>query len=204
MNSIQRASLVLASGVLIAVVSLMVVSQLTQSRIADNVQRINTESLNAILPTGPYDNHPLELAHWVTAAALAPNQAVKIYPIYKNRKPYAAAITVVAPDGYNGAIQLLLGITENGTVSGVRVITHKETPGLGDDIEIKRSTWINDFTSKSLANTQTSLWDVKKEGGSFDAFTGATITPRSVIHAIQRALTWYSQHSDQVFIHEHE
>jgi electron transport complex protein RnfG len=159
-----------------------------------------TKNLQAVLPEGPYDNAPLLSMHAIEATALGGDQAVEVYPVYKNQKPYAAVLTVVAPDGYNGAIKLLLGLTANGTIIGARVTDHKETPGLGDDLELKRSEWINDFSNKSLKNTTNKSWNVRKQGGSFDTFTGATITPRAVVHAIFRALRWYENNQGRVFI----
>jgi Na+-translocating ferredoxin:NAD+ oxidoreductase subunit G len=200
MSQIQRASVTLAVCVLIAIVSLSVTHRLTKNRIALTKHQWLTQSLHTVLPDGPFDNDPLLSMHTVTTAALGKDQAVEIYPVYRDKKPYAAVLTIVAPNGYNGAIKLLLGITADGRIIGARVTDHNETPGLGDDIELKRSNWINEFSYKSLANTTSEHWNVRQEGGSFDAFTGATITPRAVIQAIFRALNWYKHNQGSVFI----
>jgi electron transport complex protein RnfG len=200
MNQIQRASITLAACVLIAITALSVTHRFTKNRIALTQHQWLTKNLQAVLPEGPYDNDPLLSMHAIEATALGGDQAVEVYPVYKNQKPYAAVLTVVAPDGYNGAIKLLLGLTANGTIIGARVTDHKETPGLGDDLELKRSEWINDFSNKSLKNTTNKSWNVRKQGGSFDTFTGATITPRAVVHAIFRALRWYENNQGRVFI----
>jgi len=95
---------------------------------------------------------------------------------------------VLSTEGYSGTIRLLIGIDEGQHIRGVRVISHQETPGLGDKIEIKKSDWMTQFTGKSLNNPKTSMWKVAKDGGTFDQFTGATITPRAVVSAIRETL----------------
>ena len=200
MNQVQRAGITLAVCVLIAIIALSLTHRLTKNRIALTQHQWLTNNLKAVLPEGPYDNDPLQSMHTIKAAALGSDQAVEVYPVYKNQKPYAVVLTVVAPDGYNGAIELLLGLTADGKIIGARVTNHEETPGLGDDLELKRSDWINDFSNKSLKNTTSKNWNVRKEGGSFDAFTGATITPRATVHAIFRALNWYERNQEQIFV----
>lgn len=200
MNPVKRASITLAVCVLTAIFALSMTHQLTKNRIALSQHQWLTKNLQAVLPTGPYDNDPLLSMHTITADALGGDQSVEIYPVYKDNKPYAAVLTLVAPDGYSGNINLLLGITANGAIIGARVTKHNETPGLGDDLELKRSDWIKDFTDESLQNTTSRDWNVKKEGGSFDAFTGATITPRAVIQAIFRALRWFDTNQGRVFV----
>lgn len=110
-------------------------------------------------------------------------------------RPVAIIFPVTAPDGYNGNIKLLVGIYTDGTLAGVRVIAHKETPGLGDAIEKSRSDWIETFSGKSLDNTSEQHWRVKKQGGQFDQFTGATITPRAVVRAVNNALKYFNKNS---------
>lgn len=100
--------------------------------------------------------------------------------------------------GYSGDIQMVVGLSRDGTISGVRVLSHAETPGLGDKIDITRSDWINAFNGLSLSNTTSPEWAVKKDGGRFDQFTGATITPRGVVREVKRTLDWYSSHRQQI------
>lgn len=94
----------------------------------------------------------------------------------------------IAPDGYSGAIGMLIGIDTEGTLLGVRVVDHRETPGLGDKIDLKKSDWILGFQGKSLQSPTADNWAVTKDGGDFDAFTGATITPRAVVKIVKTAL----------------
>jgi electron transport complex protein RnfG len=106
--------------------------------------------------------------------------------------PVTLILPVVAPEGYSGPIRLIVGIDVNGDIRGVRVIEHKETPGLGDKISLKKSDWVLGFDGKSLSNTTEEGWRVKKDGGDFDQLTGATITPRAIVKAVHLALQYYS------------
>lgn len=104
------------------------------------------------------------------------------------------ALETVAPDGYSGAIRMVVGTDAKGAVSAVRVLSHKETPGLGDKIELKKSNWIDSFVGRVLNADNDASWAVKKDGGEFDAFTGATITPRAVVKAVKNLLLLQQQH----------
>ncbi len=116
-----------------------------------------------------------------------------------NQTPVAAVLEATAPDGYGGKIKLLVGIAVNGQITGVRVVDHHETPGLGDYIELAKSKWIQGFDGKSLVNTPQDAWQVKKDGGQFDFMTGATITPRAVIKAVHQTLQYAQLHHDALF-----
>jgi len=110
----------------------------------------------------------------------------------------AAIIPAITQDGYSGAISMIIGINFDGTVAGVRVVEHRETPGLGDKIDLKKSDWILGFNGKSLLNPQQSDWKVKKEGGDFDQFTGATITPRAVVNQILKSLQYFENDRERL------
>jgi electron transport complex protein RnfG len=124
---------------------------------------------------------------------------VTLYRAYRNGRPVAVLGTPVAPDGYSGSIRLLIGLYADGTLAGVRVLAHRETPGLGDFIEASRSDWILGFAGKSLHDPTASGWAVRKDGGVFDQFTGATITPRAVVKAVHRFLIYYEQQRERLF-----
>lgn len=117
----------------------------------------------------------------------------------QNGTPVAVVLEAIAPDGYSGKISLLIGVTIDGKLSGVRVVSHKETPGLGDYIELAKSEWIHLFDGKSLGSPDDNGWKVKKDGGQFDYMAGATITPRAVIKAVHHALKYTALHRDQLF-----
>lgn len=172
----------------------------TAARIAENERQALLRNLNEVIPKSSYDNDIFQDTTEVTAPKLLGIKgAVTAYRARKDSRPVAVALTVVAPDGYNGDIKLLVGINYDGTLSGVRAIAESETPGLGDAIETDRSDWILHFAGKSLSNPDQKGWAVKKDGGSFDQFTGATITPRAVVKAVHRALLYFKDHRDALF-----
>src|SRR5690606_24060195 len=108
-------------------------------------------------------------------------------------------VPAVAPDGYSGAMRMLVGVNRDGTLAGVRVLTHRETPGLGDKVDLSKSDWILGFNGRSLGNPEPDRWGVKKDGGEFDQFTGATITPRAVTAQVKRVLQQVEQSRTLLF-----
>ena len=114
-------------------------------------------------------------------------------------RPVAVIIASVAPDGYNAPIGLLIGLTSSGTVTGVRAVTHRETPGLGDEIDTAKSDWIEQFDGKSLSMPEPPAWAVTKDEGRFDSITGATVTSRAVVKAVKNTLLYFDRHRDEIF-----
>lgn len=172
----------------------------TAERIHDNERRALLKSLNEIIPSDRYDNdifHDILYVH--NRDLLGTDKPVPVYRARKNGWPVAAVLAPVAPDGYNGNIRLLVAINLDGTLAGVRVVQHRETPGLGDGIETSNSDWILGFKGKSLENPGKEGWKVKRDGGEFDQFTGATITPRAVVKAVHNALLYYQIHGHELF-----
>lgn len=158
------------------------------------------ESIDAILPHALYDNALYsDVVRVSSPELLGSDELVPVYRARKNGRPAAVVLAPIAPDGYSGKIHLLMAIAHDGTVLGVRVTNHKETPGLGDPIEIERSPWITGFNGKTLDNPSASGWNVRKDGGVFDQFAGATITPRAVVKAVHNALKYYATHRDELF-----
>jgi len=172
----------------------------TYERIKRNEQLVVLRKLNTILPPSEYDNDLLddqiELAQDELLGTTEPSKA---YVAFKNSKPVAVVLSPVAPNGYNGPIHMLVGIYYDGTVAGVRVVKHRETPGLGDVVESQRSDWILGFDDRSLNNPESKNWKVKRDGGVFDQFTGATITPRAVVKAVHSALLYFQQNRKELF-----
>lgn len=121
-------------------------------------------------------------------------QDISIFPAKKNKQTFAYIIEHTYPNGYNGNIRLLTGISTQHQLLGVRVIAHKETPGLGDKIDTRKSNWIVQFSGLSLSNPTPSQWQVKRDGGAFDSFTGATITPRAIVSATYQILEYFKAH----------
>ena len=199
MSSNARTGLTLGLCVLAAITALTFAHALTRDRIEAVRQQWMLQGLMDVLPAGPFDSDPMSSMQMVTAPELGSDDAQAVYTVYRNQLPLGAVLSVVAPDGYNGDIHLLLGVSFDGQITGVRVSEHQETPGLGDRINISRSDWITHFNGLSLLSTHPSDWAVRNNGGRFDAFTGATITPRAVINAVYRALQWYADHRQKLY-----
>lgn len=178
----------------------------TEERIAENQRRALLKSLNELVPEDLYDNDIYaDILYVQNGELLGTDAPVPVYRARKNGWPVAAVLAPVAPDGYNGSIRLLVAIQLNGKLAGVRVIQHRETPGLGDRIEAERSDWVLEFNGKSLLDPQENNWKVKRDGGTFDQFTGATITPRAVVKAVKEALLYYKAYGQTLFEqHPHE
>ncbi|MDC9590076.1 electron transport complex subunit RsxG [Xenorhabdus sp. XENO-10] len=163
-----------------------IVYSLTKDRIAEQAALQHKVLLDQVVPPNFYDNDMQNECYLVTDNALGNHQPHRLYLARKNDVPVAAALESTAPDGYSGAIQLIVGADFSGKVLGVRVTEHHETPGLGDKIETRISDWIYAFSGKKVMSKSDENWAVKKDGGEFDQFTGATITPRAVVNAVKR------------------
>lgn len=163
------------------------------------------KNLNNILPAHTYSNNLLENKLIVPDDSRLGNDGeTTVYQAWQGNQPVAAAFAFVAPDGYSGNIRLLIAIRTNGKISGVRVISHKETPGLGDKIELAKDDWILGFNDKELHNPAPKKWQVKKDGGEFNQFTGATITPRAIVRAVHRALDYFNDNQKKLFLKQAE
>lgn len=166
----------------------------TAERIADNLQQARLRSINEVIPADQYDNDILNDQETVVDEKLIPGgDTATLYRARQQGKLIATVIETVAPDGYSGDIRMLIGIDPKGELTGVRILEHRETPGLGDTIDQYHSDYLEVFPGKSLNNPQPDRWAVKRDGGDFDQLTGATITPRAVVQAIKRALLYYNQ-----------
>ncbi len=190
---ITLTGVVLAAFMIVGVTIVAFMHQQTAPVIAEQARAALGLRLAAVLPSG-YTNDPAAEMRVLPSDPLLGGKAASLYTARKDGKVYGLAMTSVAPNGYSGAIQLLIGITRDGVISGVRVVSHKETPGLGDPIEETKSKWIFSFNAKSLSDPSGKGWGVKKDGGIFDQFTGATITPRAVVQAVHHALQYFEQH----------
>ena len=172
----------------------------TSAAITENERQVLLRNLYALLPRDKLDNDiATDTLQLPASALLGTDDASTVYRARLGGEPVAAIFNSVAPDGYNGKILLLVGVYIDGRLAGVRVVKHAETPGLGDAVEIRKSPWINDFAGKSLANPTPERWRVKRDGGDFDQFTGATITPRAVVAAVRNTLLYYRQNADMIF-----
>ncbi|PCJ87213.1 MAG: electron transport complex subunit RsxG [Thiotrichaceae bacterium] len=158
------------------------------------------KKLNTIIPANRYDNDLLlDTLTIQPSSLLNTKEETQVYRARNKGQNVAVVFSSVAPSGYNGPIQLLIGIFENGQIAGVRIIKHRETPGLGDAVSITHSDWILGFNKKSLSNPKKRQWKVKRDGGIFDQFTGATITPRAVVNAVHDALLYFEKNKVTLF-----
>jgi len=199
-RSMGIAALILSGFAVVGTGLVAVTYTSTRDIIAEAQRKALEASLNQLVPADRYDNRVTEDRIEVVAPAwLGTDQPVTVYRARKNGQPVALFATPVAPDGYSGPIQLLVGVYADGTLAGARVLAHKETPGLGDGIDEKRSPWILAFAGKSLENPRPDGWKVKKDGGAFDQFTGATVTPRAVVKATRKFLEYAQTHQAQLF-----
>jgi electron transport complex protein RnfG len=166
----------------------------TTEQIRQNERIALLTQLNAITPQ--HDNDLLQNPLIIQAPQQLGSEQTTVYRARLGQEPVAAIFSPVIAQGYSGAISLIIAVQTDGTLAGVRVISHRETPGLGDKIEHERHPWILGFTGKHLNNPR--RWRVKRDGGDFDQFTGATITPRAVVAAVHRTLQYFAQHQNQL------
>lgn len=197
-RSMLKNSLVLGLFAVATVGLVAITQQGTAARIAVAEREARVQALAQILPSGSYDNHLLDSRREVFDALLGNKKPTPAYLATLKGQPSAVILQATAPDGYSGSIFLLIGILADGRLAGVRVVGHKETPGLGDKIEQAKSPWINSFTGKSLQDPAEAGWAVQKDGGQFDQFAGATITPRAVVKAVHQALRYFDAHQAEL------
>lgn len=185
---------------LAAATALSVFYFITKSPIDESDARAKRIFLNQVIPADLYDNNLVKDTISVEPSPLLGNKKnIDVYRAKKNNQVIAVIIEAVAPDGYSGEIKTLVGIDQEDKILGVRVITHKETPGLGDYIEIDKSQWIKNFNLKSLDKVSEKQWAVKKDGGDFDYISGATITPRAVIKSTYKCLLYSKENKKRLF-----
>jgi electron transport complex protein RnfG len=176
------------------------VHHLTADRIAAQERRAVLEQLQEIIPADRYDNALQD--DWISftdEAHFPRGQEVTAYRARRGGQPVAVILRFAAVNGYNGPIHLLAGIEADGSLAGVRVTAHRETPGLGDAIEVARNDWIRSFDGRSLRSPGPRGWRVRRDGGEFDQFTGATITPRAIVEAVRLALDYYAANRRTLF-----
>lgn len=198
-KAIQKNSQLLAIFAIVCTLILALVNELTKNKIAEQNERYLLKTLHSIIEPERLNNDLYNECTQVSDPLLGSTEPQKLYVAKFNNTPIAAAITAVAPNGYSGNIHLLVAINADNTISGVRTLSHKETPGLGDKIEEKKSPWINSFNEKKVENENDARWAVRKDGGIFDQFTGATITPRAVVSAVKNVSLYFRKNKEMLF-----
>lgn len=197
--SAKRNGLILALFALLSTALLAGIHELTEDRITRQEQQKLIAILHQLFPENSYNNDIFGSCVLVEDHEyLGRDSLVPMYIARKDGDKIAIAIEATAPDGYNGSIHLIVGVWKDGSVSGVRVLGHTETPGLGDKIDLKRSDWILSFNDRASDGEKDPAWEVKKSGGVFDAFTGATITPRAVVKAVHNVLLFTEANREMI------
>jgi electron transport complex protein RnfG len=200
-QSMGKNSLLLALFALITALILASTDRITEDRIAESERLAAQKALFEIVPLARHNNdllvdlQPIPEQYWL---ALGLDNGGDVHIARLDDQPVAAIVPSITTDGYSGDIAMIVGINFDGTVAGVRVVEHKETPGLGDKVELRKSDWILSFNGKSLNNPELSKWNVKKDRGDFDQFTGATITPKAVIHQIAKTLEYFEKDRERL------
>lgn len=190
----------MVSFFVIGTLVLSITFEKTQAPIEASVAHEKQLKLAEVLPAGLYDNDLMaNTVHLPAGGLLGNRQSTAAYVATHQGAPVAVVLEATAPDGYSGEIKLLLAVSKTGEVLGTRVITHKETPGLGDYIDIAHGDWIKQFDQQSLQTHDDKGWKVKKDGGQFDYMAGATITPRAVVKAVHKALQFVQASQDTLF-----
>lgn len=194
------------SGITLAVIAAICTAlvaltyRLTAERIVANEQAWLERSLQPALSGLFYDSGVTESKIIIPPPHELPgSETAIIYRVYAEDAPVAALFIVSARDGYAGPIRILAGIDTMGVVTGVHVLEHRETPGLGDRVESTKSDWVKQFNGRSLLDPEPTGWAIKGDGGQFDQLTGASVTPRAIIKAIKETLLYFEAHSEEIF-----
>ena len=200
MNRIGRTSLTLASIAVLCATAVTATYRLTATRIDANQKAWLESRLAPALGEVAFDSPltddvlKLDVPHGLPGA-----EAALVYRVFLGSQPAAALFAVTAMNGYAGPIRILVGIDIGGTLTGVRILEHNETPGLGDKIERSRSDWVDQFPGRSLATTPLNEWAIRADGGRIDQLTGATVTPRAVVGAVRDTLLYFDANRDAIF-----
>jgi electron transport complex protein RnfG len=200
-SPILVAGLILGSFAVVGVGVVAMTYDLTAERIEANQREAMLSKLRAIVPAGRVANDPLADRVEVSDPELLGGAQTEVFRVRDQAdEPVAVVLQPVVPDGYAGPIRLLVSVLHDGSLGGVRVLEHHETPGLGDKIDEKKTDWvIEQFNGKSLGHPPLEQWQVKRDGGTFDQFTGATITPRSVVKAVKNTLLYVQREGDALY-----
>lgn len=195
LQAIRNSALGLSIFAVVTAGAIAITQVSTKERIETNIRDAAAKALYEIVPRDSIDNNLLEDSITITAPRLTTDELpVQIYRARRDGQVVTVIMPVTAPDGYTGDIDLIVGINRDESIAGVRVLSHKETPGLGDKIELKKSDWVLNFNGQRYQGNEDSSWAVVKDGGRFDQFTGATITPRAVVNATERAIHYFRDH----------
>jgi electron transport complex protein RnfG len=196
----QETMLKHATKTAITLVAFAYVFDITRAPIEANEKEARLALFKQIIPESTYDNNLLKDSVEIAPNAQLGNRQPTVANIAKlNNKTAGVILEASAHDGYSGDIKLLIAIRADGSISGVRVLAHKETPGLGDYIDVAHGNWIKLFNDESVNKTPVEQWRVKKDSGKFDYMVGATITPRAVVKAVLKSLQFFETNKQVLF-----
>lgn len=199
-QSVIKGGITLAAIAAICTTLVAFTYQLTDERIAANEQAFLEQSLQPALSGLFFDSGVSESRVTIPAPHELPGSGdATIYRVYAGETPVAALFVVSARDGYAGAIRLLIGVDMDGAVTGVHVLEHRETPGLGDRVETSKSDWVQQFNGRALGDPSIENWKIKRDGGEFDQLTGASVTPRAIVKAAKETLLYFDANRVAVF-----
>ncbi|MEE9327933.1 MAG: electron transport complex subunit RsxG [Cocleimonas sp.] len=204
LKAMQKAGLSLAIIAFISVLLVSTTNKLTEQKIAKNRAMMLLRALNQVAPKSSYDNDLIKSKIIIKTSDTGFSRDTPVYLATKNNVPSIAIFEATTLKGYSGVIKIIIGIRSNDlSISGVRIVQHKETPGLGDKMDIRKSDWVMSFNGKSLGNPTLNQWQVKKDGGEFEQFTGATITPRAIVNAVKSTLLYAQDNMQTLFKKTH-
>lgn len=195
-----RTLMICGAIAVVGCVLLLAMAAVTGPGIDVNAQRYKMRHLDGLIAPDTYTNSPgTDVISVRDTDLLGGDAPRRVFRAFRDGVPVALAIETVAPSGYSGPIHLLVAITADGQVAGVEVISHRETVNLGDQIERQNTSWLTQFPGRSLDDPDRARWAVRRDGGDFDQFTGATVTPRAVVEAVRDALIYFENHGDELF-----
>lgn len=201
----KKNALLLAAFAAVCTLLVSVTYILTAPVIKQQAQQDLLNKLNQVLVPERFDNNPLDNCLSLTHKTIFGDDAEHvIYRATYQSTPYALVFQTQTLKGYSGLIQVMVAIDSNGAVQGVRVLKHQETPGLGDKIDLAKSDWVLSFNNMVVKGNDDKRWFVKKDGGAFDQFTGATITPRAVVNQLRQSISYVTDNFDNLFAQTNE
>ncbi|MBB1404118.1 electron transport complex subunit RsxG [Pseudoalteromonas sp. SG44-5] len=199
LSSMAKNGAILTAFALVTTGLVASINMLTADKIAEQELLHLTSQLQEVLDPSTYDNELTTDCVIISDERLGPYANQIVYRARKNNEPVALIVRHVTPSGYSGDINLLTAVLSDGSIAGVRTTKHEETPGLGDKVEVKKSPWITSFKTLTVQSSSDARWAVKKDGGQFDQFTGATITPRAVVGSVKNAVLFAQSEFDTIF-----
>lgn len=198
LNAMKKNGGILAVFAIASTSLVAITNWVTHDTIVEQQQQELQKTLNQVIPQSMHDNQLFASCMLLPSQSTVTTEPLPAYLATKAGQPTAIAIETYAPDGYNGAIKIIVGLDMQGVITSTRVLAHNETPGLGDKIETRKTDWIFGFDHKTVNQSNDSDWAVRKDGGQFDQFTGATITPRAVVKAVKKTVVYFKQNKQSI------